>query len=186
MTVVAALWLPIVLSAVLVFVTSSIIHMASPWHKGDYPKMPDEDRVLDALRPFSLPDGDYMAPRPASRDDMRSAAFAEKMTNGPVVMMTVFPSGAMSMSRNFILWFAYTLVVGALAAYVAGHAVAPGAGARQVVRFVGITAFIGYAVALWQMSIWYRRAWVITIKATVDGAIYAAVTAAMFVWLWPR
>ena len=127
MSVVAALWLPILLSAVLVFVVSSIIHMASPWHKGDYPKMPNEDRVMDALRPFAIPPGDYMAPRPSSRDDMRSPAFAEKMKQGPVVMMTVFPSGPMSMSRNLILWFTYALAIGVFAAYVAGHAVPFGA-----------------------------------------------------------
>jgi hypothetical protein len=186
MNVVAALWLPIVLSAVLVFVVSSIIHMASPWHKGDYPKMPNEERVMDALRPFALPAGDYMAPRPSSRDDMRSPEFTAKMTNGPIVMMTVFPNGPMSMSRNFILWFAYAVVVGIFAAYVAGHAVPFGAGRRQVIRFAGITAFLGYTAALWQMAIWYRRAWSTTIKSTVDGVIYAAVTAATFAWLWPR
>ncbi len=46
----AALWLPILLSAVIVFVASSVIHMATPWHKSDYPKLPNEDRVMDALR----------------------------------------------------------------------------------------------------------------------------------------
>ena len=56
----------------------------------------------------------------------------------------------------------------------------------RVFRFAGATAFIGYAVALWQMSIWYRRAWSTTIKATVDGLIYALLTAGTFGWLWPR
>jgi hypothetical protein len=108
------------------------------------------------------------------------------MNSGPVVMMTVFPNGPMSMSRNFVLWFAYAVAIGAFAAYVAGHAVPFGGGRRQVIRFAGITAFLGYAVALWQLSIWYRRSWSTTIKATVDGAIYAALTAFMFAWLWPR
>ena len=186
MSVVAALWLPILLSAVLVFVASSIIHMASPWHKSDYPKMPNEDGVMDALRPFAIPPGDYMTPRPSSREDMRSQAFADKMSRGPIVVMTVMPSGPMSMSRNFILWFAYTLLVSYFAAYVAGHAVPFGSGARPVIRFAGFTAFIAYTAALWQMSIWYRRSWNITMKATVDGIIYAAVTAFTFAYLWPR
>ena len=55
-----ALWLPILLSAVIVFVVSSIIHMASPWHKNDYPRMPNEDQVRSALRPLAIPPGDYM------------------------------------------------------------------------------------------------------------------------------
>jgi hypothetical protein len=56
----------------------------------------------------------------------------------------------------------------------------------RVFRFAGTTAFIAYSAALWQMPIWYRRSWVITIKATVDGLIYALLTAGTFGWLWPR
>ncbi|MBC7791989.1 MAG: hypothetical protein H7Z74_18740, partial [Anaerolineae bacterium] len=50
MTGLIMLWLPIILSAVIVFVVSSIIHMALPWHKSDYPKVPNEDQVRNALR----------------------------------------------------------------------------------------------------------------------------------------
>ena len=39
-----------------------------------------------------------------------------------------------------------------------------------------MTAFLAYVAALWQLFIWYRRSWSITIKATVDGLIYALVT----------
>jgi hypothetical protein len=185
MTGLSALWIPILASAVLVFVASSVIHMLSPWHKSDYPKMPNEDQVMDALRPLAIPPGDYFFPRPASRQDLSSPAFAERTKKGPVVMMTVMPGG-MSMGRNLWMWFVYCAVMSAFAAYVAGRALPPGTVYLQVFRFVGATAFIGYSAALWQMSIWYRRAWLITIKATVDGLIYASLTAGVFGWLWPR
>ena len=90
------------------------------------------------------------------------------------------------MGRNLILWFLYSVVVSLFAAYLAGRALSPGASYRTVFRFAGATAFIGYAAALWQMSIWYRRAWATTIKATADGLIYALLTAGAFGWLWPR
>jgi hypothetical protein len=186
MTGLSALWLPILVSAVLVFVASSIIHMASPWHKSDYPKLSNEQQVMDALRPLAIPPGDYFIPRPSTREEMRSPAFAERVKQGPVVVFTVMPSQTMSMGRNLILWLLYCIVVSALAAYIAGRALPPGAPYRQVFRFAGATAFIAYSVALWQMSIWYRRAWTTTIKASVDGVIYAALTAAAFGWLWPR
>ena len=67
MTALPALWLPILLSSVIVFVVSSVIHMALPWHKSDYPPIPNEDKVMDALRPFAIPPGDYMVPRPTTR-----------------------------------------------------------------------------------------------------------------------
>jgi hypothetical protein len=102
------------------------------------------------------------------------------------MILTVVPSGPMSMGRNLVLWFLYCVVVGLLAAYVAGRALPVGAAYLRVFQFVGVTAFVGYSVALWQMSIWYRRAWSATIKATVDGLIYALLTAGTFGWLWPR
>jgi hypothetical protein len=186
MTPLAALWLPIVLSAVIVFVASSLIHMATPWHKNDYPALPEQDRVMDALRPFSLPPGDYMVPRAGSTEEMRSPEFTEKLKRGPVLIMTVLPNGPMSMARNLVLWFVYSAVVSLFAAYITGRALAPGTDYLQVFRFVGATAFIGYSVALWQMSIWYRRGWSLTVKATIDGLLYGLLTAGTFGWLWPR
>jgi len=185
MTGLSALWLPILVSAVFVFVASSLIHMASPWHKSDYPKLSNEKQVMDALRPLSIPLGDYMMPRPSSRDEMRSPAFAERFKEGPVVMLTVMPS-EMSMGRNLAMWFVYCAAVGIFAAYITGRALPPGAPYAQVFRFAAATAFSAYTVALWQMSIWYRRAWTTTIKATIDGLIYACLTAGAFGWLWPR
>ena len=186
MTELSALWLPILLSGVFVFVASSIIHMALPWHKSDYLKAPNEDRVMDGIRAMAIPPGDYMIPRPATRDDMRSKAFAEKMAKGPVLVMTVFPAGSMSMGRNLALWFLYCVIVSGFAALVAGGAVQPGADSHAAFHFSAITAFVGYSVALWQMSIWYRRSWATTVKATIDGLIYAVMTGATFMWLWPQ
>ena len=186
MTALSTLWLPILLSAVIVFVVSSIIHMAPLWHRGDYPALPDQDRVMDALRPFAIPPGDYMLPRSANVQEMKSPEFMEKMKRGPVMILTVIPAGPWSMGGQLVLWFVYALVVSYFAAYVAGRALAPGADYLQVFRFAGTAAFLSYSVAIWQMSIWYKRGWGLTLKATVDGLIYAALTAVVFGWLWPQ
>ena len=72
------------------------------------------------------------------------------------------------------------------AGYIAGAALPRGTEtAGAIGRFAGTVAFVGYAVALWQMSIWYRRAFSMTLKATFDGLLYAAVTCAVLIWLWP-
>ena len=182
----SALWLPILLSAVVVFVVSSIIHMASPWHKSDYPKMPNEEKVMDALRPLAIPPGDYMVPRPFDRKDMGSPEFAEKLKKGPVLMMSVWKNGPMQMGPTFVQWFLFAVIVGVFAAYVAGRALPAGAEYLHVFRFAGVTAFIAYSVALWPLSIWYHRPWLATFKMTVDGLIYGLLTAGVFGWLWPR
>jgi hypothetical protein len=187
MTVLHFLWLPILLSSVFVFVASAVIHMAFQWwHKSDYVKVPQEDKVMDALRPFATPPGDYMLPNCVGSAEFKSPEFQAKLKNGPVMMLTVMPNGAMHMGKSLGLWFLYILVVSLLSGYVALHGIAFWAGHRGVCRIVGTTSFMGYAAALWQMTIWYRRSLLTTIKATVDGLLYAAITAATFAWLWPR
>ena len=184
---VALLWLPILVSAVAVFVVSSIIHMGPFWHRTDFPRYASEDRVLDTLRPLGIPVGEYMMPRPSSGAEMRSEAFKEKLKRGPAVMITVLPPWTGSMAAQLVQWFAYCLVVNLLAAYVAGAALPLGTATPMAIcRFVGTVAFIGYTVALWQTMIWYRRSLSITLKSTLDGLIYSAVACGIFVWLWPR
>jgi len=187
MTPLYALWLPILVSAVLVYIVSTIIHMALPgWHKNDCPKVPNEDKVMDALRPLAIPPGDYVMPRPADMKDMKSPEYIEKRMKGPVMIFTVLPGGPVSMGKPLVLWFIYSLVVGFFAAYVASHALPPGAPYPTVFRMVGATAFVGYALALWQMSIWWGRKWSTTIRTTIDGLIYALLTGGTFGWLWPH
>ena len=182
----SSLWLPVLVSAVVVFFVSSLIHMVLPWHKSDYPKMPDEDKVRDLLRPLNIPPGDYMVPRPSTSQEWRSPEYKEKLNQGPNLMVTVLPTGQWSMGRNMGLWFVYLLLTGVFVAYVAGRANPGGAPYLHVFRFAGVTAFLAYSAALWQLSIWYRRAWSMSIKFTFDGLIYALLTAGIFGWLWPR
>ena len=55
MVSVATLWAPILLSAVLVFAISSVIHMLLGYHASDFGKVSRQGEVLDALRGFNLP-----------------------------------------------------------------------------------------------------------------------------------
>ena len=117
---------------------------------------------------------------------MASPEFLEKMKTGPVLMLQVMPNEMTPMAKNLINWFLYLLVVSFFAAYITSRAVGVGANYLLVFRFVGTTAFMGYSLALWQMSIWYQRSWWLTMKSTIDGLVYACFTAGVFGWLWPR
>lgn len=186
MTDLASLWLPVLVSTVIVFLASWIIHMLPLWHKNDFPAMPQEDAVMNALRPFNIPPGDYMVPRCNGAADMKSPEFAEKMKRGPVVFMTVMPSGQMQMGRSLFMWFIFCAVVGVFSAYVASRAHGPDAHYLRVFQLVGATAFVGYALATWQEHIWFKRGFGHTVKRTFDGLIYGCLTAGTFGWLWPR
>jgi len=184
MSVLLSLWLPILASAVFVFIVSTIIHMMLPWHKGDFRKLPNEDQVLEALRPFAIPRGDYMVPRAGGMDEMKTPEFKAKLQRGPVFSAT-FTDCEMAIGKSLVQWFVYLLVISYFAAYVGAHAVAlsPITIAHSR-RLIGITAFLGYGGALCQGSIWYKRSWGTTIRSLIDSAIYGGVTALTFEWLW--
>jgi hypothetical protein len=182
----ALLWLPVVLSAIIVFVASSIVHMGPFWHRRDFPALPREAEVLAALRPLALPPGDYMLPRAGDMKTYHSSEFTEKLRQGPVAVMTVLPNGPVSMGRNLALWFVYLLVVCLLVAVITGRVLPLGTAYPRVFKVSGAIAFLGYALALCQPSIWYGRSWRLTAKGFLDGLIYAALTAGTFGWLWPR
>ncbi len=186
MVPIASLWLPILVSAVLVFVASSIIHMLLPYHRSDYGQLRGEDDVMDALRRFNIAPGDYLMPAPGGPGGMGSPEFIAKREKGPIMLMTVLPAGPPAMGKQLALWFVYSMVVALFAGYVAGVALGTGAPYLTVFRVAGTVAFAGYALGLWQNSIWFGKAWSITLKSTFDALIYALLTAGAFGWLWPR
>ncbi|MDX1479556.1 MAG: hypothetical protein R3301_17705 [Saprospiraceae bacterium] len=184
MVTLTSLWLPIVLSAVFVFIVSSVIHMFLKYHKADFKKLPDEDGVRNAVGNFDIPEGNYIVPCPGPDESMSDKAFQEKVKSGPVFYLTVI-SNDMSMGSNLIQWFVYCLVVGIFSAYIGVNAVGADGDYLDVFRFVGCAAFMGYALALVQNSIWSAKNWGATLRSVFDGLIYALVTAGTFGWLWP-
>jgi hypothetical protein len=182
---IASLWLPILIAAVIVFVASSVIHMAPLWHKSDYRGIPKEAEVVNALRPLGIPPGDYFVPWTEQRN-MKSPEFQEKMKQGPVALVSILPNGPVVMGKPLALWFVYLLIVGTFTALLAAHTLAAGTPYPRVFKVVLTGSFMGYALALLQNSIWLRRSWVVTLKGCFDGLIYAALTAGTFGWLWPH
>ena len=179
----SALWLPILLSAVAVFVISAVIHMMLPWHKADQRKLPDEDGVLAALRGLDLAPADYVAPFAENTEQMGSEEYKAKVAQGPQIFLTVF-RGA-SLGPMLVKWFVFTVIVGVFAAYVTGIALGPGANYMDVLRLTSTVTFVGYSMALWIGHIWYYRDLGATVRSTVDGLVYALLTGGIFASLWP-
>jgi hypothetical protein len=127
-----------------------------------------------------------MLPRAASMREVNTPEFKDHLRQGPVMIFTVLPNGVRGMAPSLAQWFAYSAVIGLFSAYVTSRALPAGAEYLSVFRFVGTTAFLCYAVGLWHMSIWYGRSWATALKDTVDGLVYALLTAGVFGWLWPR
>lgn len=186
MVPILSLWLPIVVSSVIIFLMSYVVHTILPYHKGDFGRLPSEDEARDVLRKINIPPGEYSIPYASGMKEMSTEEYGKKLKEGPVVFMTVRANGSIAMGKVLGIWFVYCLVVGVFAAYVAGRALEPGAHYLAVFRFVGVTAFCCYTIGLWQESIWFGKPWSTTAKNTFDGLLYALLTAGTFGWLWPE
>jgi hypothetical protein len=179
----SALWLPILVSAVGVFIASNLFHMAIPaWHRGDYGKLDNEKVFLDALA--STKSGQYIAPHvnwgklsPEERDAMMARPMAFALVRNPAKF---------SFPKTLGLYFLYLLVISILVGYVAGVTMASGTAFRDVFRVVGTIGILAYAFGTVSDAIWYGKPWSVVAKFVIDGVIYGLVTGAIFGWLWPH
>jgi hypothetical protein len=181
-----ALWMPIVVSAALVFIALALVHGLLGWHKGDMTAVPREAEVMDMLRGLNLPPGDYRFPFSTSVDEMKTPEWDDKMKQGPVGVMSISPSAPMNMGKMFGQWFVYSLIIAVLAAYITGRTHAPGAPYLEVFRVSSAVTFCCFVVGLWQNWIWWGQSTRFAVTNSLDGIIYALITGATFGWLWPR
>jgi hypothetical protein len=180
------LWLPILLSAVIVFIASSIIHMALPIHKSDYRKLPEEDKIMDSMRSAGVTPGRaYVFPY-CTHKDMKSPEVVEKFKRGPVGLIAIRPNGSPGLGKFLGQWFLYCIVISIFVAYLTGRTRFAGTPYLEVFRVAGAAGFLAYAGALAQNSIWKGETWGVTFKHVIDGLIYGLLTAGTFGWLWPK
>src|SRR4051812_4323129 len=111
MNALLALWLPILLSAVVVFVISSLIHMVLKWHASDYGSLSNEDAVRDAIRAGKPAPGRYVMPHCKEMKDMASDTMKKKYQEGPVGHVTILPNGMPHMGKYLGQWFLWSLAI---------------------------------------------------------------------------
>jgi hypothetical protein len=186
MLVIVQQWLPIVLSTVLVFVASSVIHMVLKWHKSDYRPLPNEDAVRSAIRAGNPTPGQYVMPYCLDMKSAQTPEMMQKFLEGPNAMVALMPNGPPRMGGALAMWFAFTFVIGVICAYVAGKSLPSTASFYQVCRLVGALAFLAYGAGSVQYAIWAGKPWPSVAKDLLDSVIYAALTALTFAWFWTR
>jgi hypothetical protein len=186
MVTLGALWLPIVLSAVLVFMASSIIHMVLKYHNKDYTPLPNEDAVRAAIRAGNPPPAQYVIPYCADMKDMEKPEMKQKYAEGPIAVINLMRPGRPNMGKLLGQWFAFILVLSFLIAYATAHAIPAGVPYLHVFRVVGMVGFLAYGMGQIPAAIWMGKPWKVAVKDLVDGLVYGLVTAGTFGWLWPR
>ncbi len=180
------LWLPILLSAVAVFIASSLIHMVLKWHNSDYQKLPNEDEVRAAIRKGNPAPGQYVIPHCTDMKDMANPEFTRKYAEGPVGVMALMPNRTPSMGPMLGVWFVFNVVVAFFVAYLCSRTLQPAPEYLTVFRVAGTATFMAYALGDVPSAIWMGKPWPVVLKNSADSLIYALVSGGVFGSMWPR
>jgi hypothetical protein len=181
-----SLWIQVVISAVVVFVASALLHMVLRYHKTDYNKLPDEEAVRAALAKGDPKPGMYPTPYCSDMKQLKDPAMMAKFEKGPVAHIVVLPKGTPNMGKHLGMWFGYAFLVSFVAAYVARHTLHPGAdNAFLAMQVTGTVAFVAYGLSEISSSVWKGQPWTNTAKFMLDGAIYSVLTGLVFKLMWP-
>ncbi len=186
MVALSQLLIPIVLSAVLVFITSSIIHMVVKWHNRDYGRLSNEDEVRAAINRGSPAPGQYVMPWAMDPEACKNPEFQKKFTEGPVAVVYLKAPGMPKMGPQLGGWFAFNVVVSIFVAYLASRTLPAGTEYPRVFQVTGTAGFLAYAMGEVPMAIWMGKPWSVAIKEVIDGLIYGLMMGGAFGWLWPR
>lgn len=176
-----SLWMPIVVSAVAVWIASALIWTVLPWHKSDYSGVSDEEAARAAMK--GLAPGQYMLPHCTDMKELQNPEMQRKFEEGPLAYVTIAPTGMPRMGGKMLQSFLYNLLVGGICAYLLTRTGATGGDYLHQFRIAGTVAFVSYGIAFIQDSIWFARPWSTTLKNLFDALIYALLTGGIFGWL---
>lgn len=175
------LWLPIIASAVVVYIAGAAIWMAMPWHKTEWKKTSDEEALRAVLK--GTQPGMYTVPNVKDQADFKKPDVQQKFIEGPQAFITVVPSGMPKMGGKLVMMFLFNLIVATICAYMVSRTLPSGADYLSIFRVSGTVAFVAYGMAYVQESIWFGRQWSSTLRTFLDALIYALLTGGIFGWL---
>ena len=181
----AQLWLPIVVSAVVVFFASFLAWMVVGHHKTDWKKLPDEEGLIGELKKQKPAAGQYMFPHCADGKQRQDPEFQKRWKEGPAGSVVVFGPGQANMGKSLAQYSLLCLVVSVFVAYLAGHTLAAGREYLAVFRVAGTASILAWCGSVASHSIWMGKTWSSTWKDILDGIVYGLLTAGVFGWLWP-
>ncbi|MBK9521841.1 MAG: hypothetical protein IPO13_09590 [Rhodocyclaceae bacterium] len=144
MSITLQLWLPILASAVGVFLASSLIHMVFQWHNSEYRKLANEDEVRTAIRAQPPGPGMYFLPHCTDMKEMGSAEMTKKFAEGPVAYLTVRENGPPKMGQSLTLWFIYCVIIAAITGSIARYILGATPPSGQIACVVGTMSFLAF------------------------------------------
>lgn len=180
-----SLWLPVVVSAVAVWFVSAILHMVLKYHRADHKPLPNEDAVAGALRQQAPAPGVYFTPYCTDHSQLKDPAVQKRFAEGPIAIVTVMKNGVPNMGKSLFQWLLLCFLISLFAGTLARQVFRPGEDWHHIFHFIAPIALAGYGFGYIQDSIWKGIPWANSLRGILDAVVYAAVTGAVFCWLWP-
>ncbi|MDP1563818.1 MAG: hypothetical protein Q8M16_20745 [Pirellulaceae bacterium] len=174
------LWVPILVTGVVLFFASFVAWTVLPHHASDFRPLPDEDKLMETVKLLKIAPGSYMFPHMthAQASDPEKIA---KYTAGPRGTVVVWDMP--NMGRNLLLTFVYFLLIALVTAYIAWESLQ-----GQTVTFlkafqiVGAIGVLTFASSGQLNAVWFPRR---TLKDFIDGIVYGIFMGLIFAFLWP-
>ena len=177
------LWLPILISAVVLFFASFTAWVILPHHFGDKKKLEKEQEVMDLVRKLNIAPGNYMFPYATSKQDQGSKEFQAKYTEGPRGCLDVYATANMGM--NMVLTVIFFLITSAVIGYIT-HFVCPPGGPgvdfMRVFRVAGTIGILTHASSGVLNNIWFKRR---SFTDIIDGVVFGLILGLIFAAMWP-
>lgn len=183
MEFVQALWLPIIVSGVFVWIASFLFWMVLPIHKGEWGELPDDKGFMGALTEMGVQPGQYVFPCSDNGKRMKDPEFQELMKRGPTGILTVWkgpPQMGLYMPATLLLYMLVSLFV----AYIAFHTLQPSQPYLTKFRITGAAAVAIYTLGKLPHDVWFRTPSGSVMRQLFDGVVYGLLTAGTFGWLW--
>lgn len=183
MEILLPLWLPIVVSAVVVFFASFLAWMVIPHHKQDIKTLPDEKALTNHLKQLSLAPGTYMWPGCVG-GDMKSEDFKARCKAGPWGSINVLAKQP-NFGLNLVLVFIVYLVISVFVGYLTFRARPLGSQFMPVFQVAGATAILAYCAGGLPGAIFFGKPARFVFTDFMDNLVYGLLTGIVFAWLWP-
>ncbi len=185
MALLLTLWLPILLSAGIVWIASAIVWMALPHHKRDYVALPDEDAFIDHIRKSGIRPGNYVFPDFRGREAMNSPKIQKILEEGPVGHLSVWPA-PLTMGDKLVATFLVYLAVSTVIAYLTRVAIPGAAPFAKVFQIAGTAGVLAYCFSFIPNGVWFGAYKRTLVASFIDGIAFGCITGAIFGWCWPH
>ena len=177
-----ALWLPILVATVVLWVLSFVAWVVLPHHFGDFKKLDSENEMMELVKQANIPAGNYMFPYSGTKPEQDSKEYQDRYTEGPRGTLNVYnmPNMGINMAQT-ILYFLITSLTIACITNVACPAGDAETDFMKVFRIAGTIGVLTYASSGVLHKIWFKaKQW----TDMLDGAVYGVALGLIFAALW--